>query len=191
MNGACMFPHGDRFVAQGMFHTNRGTRARGPMFISWAVRSYQSNGAGCDFSQGISVCLIEILYPIQLGSFVASPPSPSFSFVVAMLVCPLNFLSLVSPLVSSLFPFSSKYPYTHIHAHHLLYPLLTRWREKEEEELGGGVGWQQREQNCFSTWLASTLIDIAYRPSRSGSGIVKLPQYTRSEQLSRLRYDDS
>lgn len=36
------------------------------MFISWAVTSYQSNGAGCDFSQGISVCLIEILYPISL-----------------------------------------------------------------------------------------------------------------------------
>lgn len=88
MNGACMFPHGDGFVAQGMFHTNgRGTR--GPTFISWAVSSYQSNGAGCDFSQGISVCLIEILYPIQVGSFVASPPSPpSFSFVL-----PLSFLS--------------------------------------------------------------------------------------------------
>lgn len=41
-------------------------RARGGlMFISWAVTSYQSNGAGCDFSQGISVCLIEILYPIR------------------------------------------------------------------------------------------------------------------------------
>lgn len=37
------------------------------MFISWAVTSYQSNGAGCDFSQGISVCLIEILYPISLA----------------------------------------------------------------------------------------------------------------------------
>lgn len=107
MNGACMFPHGDRFVAQGMFHTNgRGTR--GPMFISWAVRSYQSNGAGCDFSQGISVCLIEILYPIQVGSFVASPPSPpSFTFVLSIPVSPLSFLpffllsfSLVPPTFS-------------------------------------------------------------------------------------------
>lgn len=41
-------------------------RAQGPpMFISWAVTSYQSNGAECDFSQGISVCLIEIPYPIR------------------------------------------------------------------------------------------------------------------------------
>lgn len=158
MNGACMFPHGDRFVAQGMFHTNRGTRARGPMFISWAVRSYQSNGAGCDFSQGISVCLIEILYPIQLGSFVASPPSPSFSFVVAMLVCPVNFLSLASPLVSSLFPSSSKYPYTRIHAHDLLSLFLLSTAHEVKEEVGGGGaregaggGWQQRERNCFST----------------------------------------
>lgn len=42
-------------------------RARGPMFISWAVTSYQSNGARCDFSQGISVCLIEIPYPDPPG----------------------------------------------------------------------------------------------------------------------------
>lgn len=101
MNGACMFPHGDGFVAQGMFHTNgRGTR--GPTFISWAVSSYQSNGAGCDFSQGISVCLIEILYPIQVGSFVASPPSPpSFSFVLPPFVSLLlSFLSLSFPLLS-------------------------------------------------------------------------------------------
>lgn len=38
---------------------------RGPMFISWAVTSYQSNGAACDFSQEISVCLIEIPHPIR------------------------------------------------------------------------------------------------------------------------------
>lgn len=37
------------------------------MFISWAVTSYQSNGARCDFSQGISVCLIEIPYPDPSG----------------------------------------------------------------------------------------------------------------------------
>ena len=74
---------------------------RGPMFISWAVRSYQSNGAECDFSQGISVCLIEILYPIQLASFVASPPSTSFGFVVSPLRS-FNSLSFFSPPLSPL-----------------------------------------------------------------------------------------
>jgi len=42
------------------------------MFISWAVTSYQSNGARCDFSQGISVCLIEIPYPDLPGSSYAN-----------------------------------------------------------------------------------------------------------------------
>lgn len=53
--------------------------ARGPMFISWAVTSNQSNGAGCDFSQGISVCLIEIPYPIRrvrAPSTVTAAPFP-------------------------------------------------------------------------------------------------------------------
>lgn len=49
------------------------------MFISWAVTSNQSNGAGCDFSQGISVCLIEIPYPIRrvrAPSTVTAAPFP-------------------------------------------------------------------------------------------------------------------
>lgn len=78
------------------------TSVRGPMFISWAVSSYQSNGADCDFSQGISVCLIEILYPIQLGSFVASPPS----FDLVLFLCSFtlrhffSFLFFSSPSVT-------------------------------------------------------------------------------------------
>jgi hypothetical protein len=49
---------------------------RGPMFISWAVTSYQSNGAACDFSQGIPFCLIEIPYPIRSG-FELQADNPS------------------------------------------------------------------------------------------------------------------
>jgi len=51
---------------------------RGPMFISWAVTSYQSNGAACDFSQGIPFCLIEIPYPIRSG-FELRADNPSAS----------------------------------------------------------------------------------------------------------------
>lgn len=47
------------------------------MFISWAVTSYQSNGARCDFSLGISVCLIEILYPIRRSGFADRRAHPA------------------------------------------------------------------------------------------------------------------
>lgn len=88
-----MFPRRDRrgrTLLKGWQTRPAGVRVHGgdPMFISWAVRSYQSNGAGCDFSQGISVCLIEILYPIQLSNLLASPPSSSFDPVVPLRLHP-------------------------------------------------------------------------------------------------------
>ena len=112
MARVCFSSHGDRFRCSrdGFTRTTRREGAkeeeevgerRGPMFISWAVRSYQSNGAECDFSQGISVCLIEILYPIQLASFVASPPSPSFGFPVVSPCALFQFSLFSNPLFFS------------------------------------------------------------------------------------------
>lgn len=68
------------------------------MFISWAVTSYQSNGAKCDFSQGISVCLIEIPYPI-------CPACRLFAFA-ARLSAQFSRYSLFPLTVLSLFRFA-------------------------------------------------------------------------------------
>lgn len=67
------------------------------MFISWAVTSYQSDGAGCDFSQGISVCLIEIPYPIRATLDESLSP-----FYYVLHISPLSRFSPFFPSASPL-----------------------------------------------------------------------------------------
>lgn len=87
----------------------RTERVRGTMFISWAVTSYQSNGAKCDFSQGISVCLIEIPYPIcpacRRFAFAArlSAQFSRYSLFPLTVLHSFDLLSLFLPFFLSLF----------------------------------------------------------------------------------------
>jgi len=93
---------------------------RGPMFISWAVTSYQSNGAACDFSQGIPFCLIEIPYPIRSGFELQAdnPSAPSRAILTP--VTPLRPAAVSAPST----PFSSAASFHYILAGAVSFRLI-------------------------------------------------------------------
>lgn len=73
------------------------------MFISWAVTSYQSNDAECDFSQGISVCLIDpISDPLACPRSNIAETAPRNSHTSHFFFVSFNLVSfLLSPPVVS------------------------------------------------------------------------------------------
>jgi len=97
-----------------------GASERGPMFISWAVTSYQSNGAACDFSQGIPFCLIEIPYPIRSGFELQAdnPSAPSRAILTP--VTPLRPAAVSAPST----PFSSAASFHYILAGAVSFRLI-------------------------------------------------------------------
>lgn len=152
------------------------------MFISWAVTSYQSNGAKCDFSQGISVCLIEIPYPIRPACRRAALMRWGCRFAFAARLS--AFLTLLA-FLSNLQPFFRFALFLSL-LHFVITPLVLlrmalfrlilslSFFNSPSQLFSSFPSTVRKWNDCLSASLASALIDIAFCPSCSLLHVIRL-----------------